>query len=87
MSWSAPQISGISKDSDVTLSRFNRMSANLEKSSRIRGIVVSALLHGIFIAGCLALDAGNLAKPSADAPNQVHIQSVETPPGHLASKS
>jgi len=63
------------------------MSANLEKASRVRGIVVSALLHGIFIAGCLALDAGTLVKPPADAGEQVQIQQVKTPPGHMASKS
>lgn len=32
------------------------MSANREKTSRVMGFVVSILLHGIFFAGCLALD-------------------------------
>jgi len=32
------------------------MSANREKTSRVMGFVVSVLLHGIFFAGCLAID-------------------------------
>jgi len=39
------------------------MSANREKSSNVMGLVMSVLLHGIFFAGCLALDA------SAVSPN------------------
>jgi hypothetical protein len=44
------------------------MSVNREKSSRIMGIAVSVLLHGIFFAGCLALDAASVsASSTADA--------------------
>ena len=32
------------------------MSTNREKTSSVMGFVVSVLLHGIFFAGCLALD-------------------------------
>jgi hypothetical protein len=30
---------------------------NREKTSSVMGLVISVLLHGIFFAGCLALDA------------------------------
>lgn len=53
----------------------------------MRGIAVSALLHGIFIAGCLALDAGTLVKPPAHSGDPVHIQPVKTPPDRMAVKS
>jgi hypothetical protein len=35
------------------------MSANREKTSSVMGLVVSVLLHGIFFAGCFALDAAS----------------------------
>jgi hypothetical protein len=35
------------------------MSANREKTSSVMGLVVSVLLHGIFFAGCFALDAAD----------------------------
>jgi len=53
------------------------MSANREKTSRIMGFVVSILLHGIFFAGCLALDlTGTDATSKSDATeiNQVSDQ-------------
>lgn len=37
------------------------MNANREKTSNAMGIVVSVLLHGIFFAGCLALDANSVS--------------------------
>lgn len=37
------------------------MSTNREKTSSIMGITVSVLLHGIFFAGCLALDASSVS--------------------------
>jgi hypothetical protein len=39
------------------------MSANREKSSSVMGLVMSVLLHGIFFAGCLALDAASISAP------------------------
>lgn len=45
------------------------MNANREKSSGVMGLVMSVLLHGIFFAGCLALDAASISTPSgADQP-------------------
>lgn len=35
------------------------MSSNREKTSSVMGLVVSVLLHGIFFAGCFALDAAD----------------------------
>ena len=37
------------------------MSVNREKTSSVMGIAVSVLLHGIFFAGCLALDAASVS--------------------------
>ena len=37
-----------------------------EKSTNVMGITVSVLLHAIFFAGCLALDASNLSSPQGD---------------------
>lgn len=52
------------------------MSTNREKTSKVMGITVSVLLHGIFFAGCLALDASsvsssNTADKDATTINQV----------------
>lgn len=35
------------------------MKTNREKTTGVMGFVVSILLHGIFFAGCLALDYTN----------------------------
>lgn len=43
------------------------MQAQREKSSNVLGIAVSILLHGIFFAGCLALDTSSV---SANADQQ-----------------
>ena len=32
------------------------MNMNREKTSSVMGLVVSVLLHGIFFAGCIAID-------------------------------
>lgn len=32
------------------------MNTNREKTSTVMGLVVSVLLHGIFLAGCVAID-------------------------------
>ena len=32
------------------------MNTNREKTSSIMGVVISVLLHGIFLAGCVAID-------------------------------
>ena len=54
------------------------MSVNREKTSRVMGFVVSILLHGIFFAGCLALDLSD-AKTNTNADsteiNQITDQS------------
>ena len=42
------------------------MNTNREKTSNVMGITVSVLLHGIFLAGCLALDASSISASDAD---------------------
>lgn len=44
------------------------MSTNREKTSSVMGITVSVLLHAIFFAGCLALDAANLTSSPDNVP-------------------
>ena len=44
------------------------MNANREKTSNVMGFVVSVLLHGIFFAGCLALDATSVSSASVEDP-------------------
>ncbi|MBP7239263.1 MAG: hypothetical protein KBA14_03490 [Saprospiraceae bacterium] len=53
------------------------MSANREKSSSVMGLVMSVLLHGIFFAGCLALDASSMSTPvGTDDPTTTEIKQV-----------
>ena len=40
------------------------MRANRAKTTGIMGFVVSILLHGIFFAGCMALDYTNAGSPT-----------------------
>ena len=50
------------------------MRSNREKTTSIAGFVVSVLLHGIFFAGCFALDYGNMnSSPTEDATEINHI--------------
>lgn len=54
------------------------MSVKLEKMSRVRGVVISALMHGIFIAGCLAFDVSQSDK--AEKPQSFeNIETVSLP--------
>ena len=59
------------------------MRTNREKTTSIAGFVVSILLHGIFFAGCFALDYGNMnSSPAEDATEINHITE-----GDVAEKS
>lgn len=59
------------------------MSANREKTSNVMGIVLSLLLHGIFFAGCIALDATSVsAGPTRDA---AEISTADTSGNHTGS--
>ena len=51
------------------------MKANREKTSSVMGFVVSVLLHGIFFAGCIALDYSHEADAMAH-PDQTEINQV-----------
>ena len=63
------------------------MRTDLEQASRTRGIIVSALLHALFIAGCLALDAGGFQDRSNHPDDQVRVKPVELPQGQATAKS
>lgn len=55
------------------------MNANREKTSNMMGLLVSVLLHGIFIAGCYALDASSAIQHSTD---DQHITQINAPAQH-----
>ena len=59
------------------------MQSKSEKTSSVMGIVVSVLLHGIFFAGCLALD---YTQPSAEV-NQVPTEMNSTTDQVAAEKA
>jgi hypothetical protein len=48
------------------------MSTNREKTSSMMGFVVSILLHGIFLAGCIAIDYGTLSSSTAQEDTEIH---------------
>ena len=56
------------------------MSAQREKTSNMMGIVVSVLLHGIFFAGCIALDYTKSADPDQTEIHQLTDQAAEESP-------
>ena len=53
------------------------MNANREKSSSTLGLIVSVLLHAIFLAGCYALDASSAVKNSTGENPTTHVNTVE----------
>ena len=55
------------------------MNANREKSSSTLGLIVSVLLHAIFLAGCYALDASSAVKNSTGENPTTHVNTVEKP--------
>ena len=52
------------------------MKANREKTTGVMGLVVSVLLHGIFFAGCIALDLSVAPAENADA-TEIHEMTNE----------
>ena len=56
------------------------MSAQREKTSNMMGIVVSVLLHGIFFAGCIAIDYTKPTDPDQTEIHQLTDQAVEESP-------
>ena len=63
------------------------MSANSEKSSSVMGLVLSLLLHGIFFAGCLALDASSVSTTADSDKPSTEIKQVADQPHVANSKS
>ncbi len=54
-----------------------------EKSSSVMGIVISVLLHGIFFAGCFALDAATSSVSISQEHKATEIHSVaDQQPAH-----
>lgn len=49
------------------------MSTKGEKTSSVMGIVVSVLMHGIFFAGCLALDASSVSASDTAVIDQTEV--------------
>lgn len=54
------------------------MTSNREKTSNVMGFVVSVLLHGIFLAGCLALDASSMSSPVSDQDTEIKSVTDQT---------
>ncbi len=54
------------------------MSTKGEKTSSVMGIVVSVLLHGIFFAGCLALDASSVSASDTAVIDQTEVPQTVT---------
>ena len=50
------------------------MTTNREKTTGIMGFVVSILLHGIFFAGCIAIDYSNMA--STTSPDETEMNEL-----------
>ena len=63
------------------------MNANREKSSSALGLVVSVLLHAIFLAGCYAYDASSAIKDSTADTNSTHVTPVSEKADHAQPKS
>jgi hypothetical protein len=59
------------------------MNANREKTSSMTGLVVSVLLHGIFFAGCYALDAADTSSAVDQISTEINTSADPAP----ASKS
>ena len=63
------------------------MNANREKTSSVLGLVVSVLLHAIFLAGCYAYDATSAIKSSTSDPHATQINTSVAKTDHTQSKS
>ncbi|MDZ4747685.1 MAG: hypothetical protein SH808_04310 [Saprospiraceae bacterium] len=63
------------------------MSTKGEKTSSVMGIVVSVLLHGIFFAGCLALDASSVSATDTPVIDQTEVQQADKPAEAVKVKS
>lgn len=51
------------------------------------GVVVSVLLHGIFLAGCLALDASSVSTSDTAVIDQTEVQQGDAPAEVVKVKS
>jgi hypothetical protein len=55
------------------------MNANREKTSSVMGLVVSVLLHGIFFAGCFALDAADTSTSEDKISTEINTVAEQVP--------
>lgn len=63
------------------------MNMNREKTSSVMGIVISVLLHGIFLAGCVAIDFSFPKNETASNPVKSEITKVSTHSDMVKMKS
>ncbi len=63
------------------------MNANREKSSSVLGLVVSVLLHAIFLAGCYAYDASSAIKHSVGDPHAAQVNTLADQSAQAKPKS
>lgn len=63
------------------------MNTNREKTSSVMGLVVSVLLHAIFIAGCFALDASSAIKSSTQDKQSTEVNSATAQADHAKPHS
>ena len=62
------------------------MNMNREKTSSVMGLVVSVLLHGIFFAGCIAIDF-NISDGTAIKSDKSEITNVASHQDMVKTKS
>ncbi|HJW29749.1 MAG TPA: hypothetical protein VJ508_10985 [Saprospiraceae bacterium] len=63
------------------------MNTNRAKTSSMMGFVISVLLHGIFFAGCFALDASSAIKHSTDAAASSQVNTSQATHDHTKPQS
>ncbi len=63
------------------------MQVHREKTTSWTGLIVSVLLHGIFFAGCLALDANTVSATAGVDASQPAMTKVTEPVASAKPKS
>ena len=63
------------------------MSAHREKTNSIMGLVISVLLHGIFLAGCIAIDFTFQQDKPASTTGNTEITRMSNPADIAKTKS
>jgi hypothetical protein len=63
------------------------MNANKEKNTGRLGLVISVLLHAIFLASCYAYDASSAIKHSTDVPKVTPMNNLADHSDHARPKT